>query len=193
MLICIFETTFHLWWGSTMSIHWRRRHSIWWVWTMTRVSPRSVNSVSRLKRIDHESWSWELFCVASTVSWSDQFGSCFCPWHWKCKFLSHFRQFSFAEGTCMCLVSLGIGTGCSTRSRRRSLSDTNQGWGSEMKANFCFSAHWKSCCMCKKGIWRWAMWVQLHKLRGWCSILYWRNKIGIWICSTALKIKFVLL
>ena len=55
----------------------RGRRSIWWVWTMTLVTPRIVNSISCVKRIDHEShFAWQaqyLVKFECHFSWQAQY------------------------------------------------------------------------------------------------------------------------
>ena len=55
----------------------RGRRSIWWSWTMTLVTPRIVNSVSCVKRIDHEShFAWQaqyLVKFECHFSWQAQY------------------------------------------------------------------------------------------------------------------------
>ena len=60
MLLRALKITFHLCQGSIMSVTFRGRRSIWWVWTMTHVAPRIVNNVSFVSRINHEIYfSWQ--------------------------------------------------------------------------------------------------------------------------------------
>ena len=55
----------------------RGRRSIWWVWTMTLVAPRIVNSVSCVTRINHEiHFSWQaqyLVKFECHFSWQAQY------------------------------------------------------------------------------------------------------------------------
>ena len=55
----------------------RGRRSIWWVWTMTLVAPRIVNSVSCVTRINHEiHFSWQALHLVKFkchFSWQAQY------------------------------------------------------------------------------------------------------------------------
>ena len=70
----------------------RGRRSIWWVWTMTLVTPRIVNNVSCVKRINDEChFSWQaqyLVKCKCHFSWQAQYlVKCKCHFSWQAQYL----------------------------------------------------------------------------------------------------------
>ena len=77
----------------------RGRRSIWWVWTMTLVTPRIVNSVSCVKRIDHKRhFAWQaqyLVKLKCHFSWQAQYSV-------KFGMIAGARKVAFFDTKCSC-------------------------------------------------------------------------------------------
>ena len=132
----------------------RGRRSFWWSWTMTLVTPRIVNSVSCVKRIDHE----------SHFAWQAQYLVKFeCHFSWQAQYSVKFGMIAGARNVVF------FNTKCSwwawkVTSVARRVAD----WRFHARIILGSAAHWK---------WRFIRFQQIS-LRFWTVIF--RGRRSIW-------------
>ena len=149
----------------------RGRRSIWWVWTMTLVTPRIVNNVSCVKRINDEChFSWQaqyLVKCKCHFSWQAQYlVKCKCHFSWQAQYSVKFGMIAGARNVIfqykMLVVgvkgNLGCEAGCG-------LTVSCSDHGRVMVGS---AAHWK---------WRFIRFQQIS-LRFWTVIF--RGRRSIW-------------